>query len=94
MLFTSRGKSIPLLSLLANTWKGNLLSLNVMLPVRFGCEIGNLCFLAGMLQHHIPLKQKQKDSTFVLVSFRLFLGQKGFDVYDFALPKPTTSSHL
>lgn len=33
MLFTSHGKSISLLSLLASTWRGTLLISNVMLPV-------------------------------------------------------------
>lgn len=77
MLFTSHGKSISLLSLLTNTWKGNLLSLNVMPPVRIECEIGNLCFrLALMLLSHITLNlilerkktlQKKNGSRFVHV---------------------------
>lgn len=58
MFFTSHGKSISLLSLVTNTWKGNLLSLNVMLPVPTVCKIGNLCFhLAVILLSHLTLKQ-------------------------------------
>lgn len=49
MLFGSHGKSISLLSLLANTWKQNLLSLNVLLPVRVECEIGNLGFRPAVM---------------------------------------------
>lgn len=66
MLFTSHGKSISLLSLFANTRKGNLLSSNVMLPVSIECEIGNLCFrLAVMLLSHITLNLilKEKKET-------------------------------
>lgn len=64
MLFASRGKSIPLLLLLANTWKGTLLSLNVMLPVHFGCEIGNLCFrLAVIRLSHITLNLSEEKTV-------------------------------
>lgn len=67
MLFTRHGKSISLLSFLANTRKGNLLSLDVRLPVSIECVIGNLCFRSAvMLLSHITLnrilKKKKKTS--------------------------------
>lgn len=76
MLFTSHGKSISLLSLLANTRKGNLLSLSVMLPVSTECEIGNLCFrLSVMLLSHITLnlREERKKTSKEKIIQHLFL---------------------